>query len=290
MPVSLLITGYYRHPKMLAANAVAGGEAAEVLWCRGLDYVNEHGTDGFIPYTMPTLLCPTKTAARVRGLVQAGLWDEVEGGYHIHDYLDFQPSAEKVRKERQKTAERQARAKEKRAEARGKQAETGTRSREQENAHAPAHAVSNGVTPPVSSAVSALAPNPNPLADSPDGESLPATVSPKAELVVMPALPPPAAAGDARALTCAFWERTNPKPAVKFIALLKLVERFLDAGWSEEAVGRALDETRAYTVDAITFSLRQRQEQQHPGARARPKSMDLLQRRMAQYQAQEARG
>ena len=95
MPVTLLVTGYYRHPKMMTANAVSTGELAEVLWCRGLDYVNEHLTDGFIPAGLPAMLCPTKTAQRVRGLVKAGLWDEVEGGWRVHDYGEWnRPAAE----------------------------------------------------------------------------------------------------------------------------------------------------------------------------------------------------
>lgn len=89
MAVTLLFTGYYRHPKMVRANNVSGGELAEVLWSRGLDYVNEHGTDGFIPTGAPEILCPTKTAARIKGLVAAGLWVEVDGGWAYHDYTDW---------------------------------------------------------------------------------------------------------------------------------------------------------------------------------------------------------
>jgi hypothetical protein len=71
--VTLLMTGYYRHPKLLAANTLTGGELAEVLWVRGLDYVNEHGSDGYVPAGMPLMLTPTKTTARVKALVHVGL-------------------------------------------------------------------------------------------------------------------------------------------------------------------------------------------------------------------------
>lgn len=95
MAVSLLITGYYRHPKMLHANSISGGELSEVLWCRGLDYVHEHGTEGLVPVHAPQILTPTKTAARIRGLVGAGLWLEVDGGWEYHDYLEWnRPAAE----------------------------------------------------------------------------------------------------------------------------------------------------------------------------------------------------
>lgn len=94
MAVTLLFTGYHRHPKMLAANAISGGELAEVLWTRGLDYVNEHGTDGFIPKAMPQSLTPTKTAARIRGLVDAGLWLPTPDGWQYHDFLNWNRTAE----------------------------------------------------------------------------------------------------------------------------------------------------------------------------------------------------
>lgn len=54
-----------------------------------------------------------------------------------------------------------------------------------------------------------------------------------------------------------FWEASDPKPAVKFIALRKIIERFLGAGWQPEQVASALRCTRAFTVDAIEYKLRE---------------------------------
>lgn len=70
--------------------------------------------------------------------------------------------------------------------------------------------------------------------------------------------PPPATAGEADTLVKAFWNDANPKPAVKFIALRKIVERFLEAGWPPTDVAKALRRTRAFTVDAIEFTLREK--------------------------------
>lgn len=53
------------------------------------------------------------SARAVLDLVAAGLWLEVEGGYLMHDFLDYNPSAEQVRKDRADAAERQRRAREK---------------------------------------------------------------------------------------------------------------------------------------------------------------------------------
>lgn len=82
MPVAFLMTGYYRHPKLLAA-----GEAAEVLWARALDYTAEHGTEGKIPTGAPGLICPIRTQARIDALVKNKLWEPIDGGWLIHNYL-----------------------------------------------------------------------------------------------------------------------------------------------------------------------------------------------------------
>jgi hypothetical protein len=87
MAVALLITGYYRHPKMLAA-----GEAAEVMFCRGLDYCAEHGTGGRIPSAAAVQLCPTKTKARTDALVRVGLWHVTDDGWDVHDYSEWNRS------------------------------------------------------------------------------------------------------------------------------------------------------------------------------------------------------
>lgn len=110
MAVSFLFTGYYRHPKFMSANAVSGGELAEVLWCRALDYVNEHGTDGFVPTGLPPMLCPAKTAARIKGLVAAGLWEQVDGGWRMHDYEDWNLTAGERAKTKKETSEVRSRA------------------------------------------------------------------------------------------------------------------------------------------------------------------------------------
>lgn len=97
MGMALLVTGYYRHPKLLHANSVSGGELAETLWVRGLDYVNEHRTDGQVPAGIPAMLTPSKTAARIKGLVTAGLWiPDGDAGWRYHDYLEWNRSAEQL--------------------------------------------------------------------------------------------------------------------------------------------------------------------------------------------------
>lgn len=63
----------------------------------------------------------------------------------------------------------------------------------------------------------------------------------------------------ARRVAITHWEQSEPRPVLTggFIALLKLCERFLDAGHTETELLSALARTRAYTNDAVTFSLRE---------------------------------
>ena len=42
-------------------------------------------------------------------LVRVGLWDQVQDGYEIHDFLDYQPSAEEVKEQRKAATERKRR-------------------------------------------------------------------------------------------------------------------------------------------------------------------------------------
>ncbi len=75
------------HPKFLKA-----GPDASWLWICGLAYAKRHRTDGFIPETVLHYLGvkrprPELLAAR---LVNVGLWDKVDDGWHVHDYLQHE--------------------------------------------------------------------------------------------------------------------------------------------------------------------------------------------------------
>ena len=62
------------------------------------------------------------------------------------------------------------------------------------------------------------------------------------------------------------WENTRPRPSIKFIALRKLVERFIEAGWPEAAVADALRRTKVFTLAGIEFTLRTHHKQAEPQA------------------------
>ncbi|MFE0647447.1 hypothetical protein ACFVZH_02500 [Streptomyces sp. NPDC059534] len=75
-----------------------------ICWCA------ENLTDGRIgDRELPLITHIRGIKATAQQLHEAGLWDRVDSGWMIHDYLDYNPSREQVTAERKKNAERQER-------------------------------------------------------------------------------------------------------------------------------------------------------------------------------------
>lgn len=138
------------HPKVVQA-----GPLAAWLYVCGLAYCARYLTDGFIPAAQVRKLADVDDVTPlVTALVAVGLWRECEGGYEVHDYLDYNPPAAKVRAERAANAKRQAKFRD--------------RMRNSEDEASPSdvtndgsNGVSNGVSHGVSSAVPSPSPSPN---------------------------------------------------------------------------------------------------------------------------------
>lgn len=95
--------GIYDHPKLLTVEP-----ADRLLYVWGLCWSSRHGTDGVIPAAaVPylALFAGADTGAPER-LVAAGLWHPLDaGGWSVHDFSDYQPSAAEVAEQRRKRAE-----------------------------------------------------------------------------------------------------------------------------------------------------------------------------------------
>jgi hypothetical protein len=73
------------------------GPAPSWLWVCGLCYCQRGLTNGFIPDAAVDYF-PVKNARRLaEHLVAAALWEKVESGWMVHDYLKHNKSAEQVR-------------------------------------------------------------------------------------------------------------------------------------------------------------------------------------------------
>jgi hypothetical protein len=98
---------FLNNPKVMLA-----GLNGRALFLAGLCFSSSGLTDGFIPRTAVAKLAALSDVARpttaTQRLLAVGLWEEVPGGFRIHDYLVYQPSAESVRKDREAARERMA--------------------------------------------------------------------------------------------------------------------------------------------------------------------------------------
>lgn len=91
-----------RNQKMLKA-----GAAACWLWVCGIAHCQSQLTDGFISEEALPMIGVAKDAVKLaRTLVDVGLWESADGGFRIHDYLEYNQSREDVLKKRREDSER----------------------------------------------------------------------------------------------------------------------------------------------------------------------------------------
>lgn len=81
---------------------------AKLLFVAGLTWCARELTDGFVSATglrTSAALVDVK-ATTAKQLVDAGLWHKRADGYDVHDYLEYQPTAEEERQRRREHADR----------------------------------------------------------------------------------------------------------------------------------------------------------------------------------------
>ncbi len=81
------------------------GNAAFGVYCRCGAWVARNTTDGFIPAEVAAAYASPELA---RKLVDVGLWEIVDGGWFMPDYLERNESASQVESRRAKDAKRKA--------------------------------------------------------------------------------------------------------------------------------------------------------------------------------------
>lgn len=89
------------HPKVLGLS-----DGAFRVHVSAICYAAEYETNGVIS---SVLVRQNKWQRRIKELVEARLWDPVDGGFVIHDYLEYNPSREQVTATREATRQRQQR-------------------------------------------------------------------------------------------------------------------------------------------------------------------------------------
>lgn len=106
-PYAPLSATYYNDDAVLEA-----GEKAEVLWTRGLAFLSSSNSDGFITDRQVTAVIGIgmrDAPKRAATLVRVGLWERVDGGYHVRSWLKWNRSAEELGRARKQDRDRKAR-------------------------------------------------------------------------------------------------------------------------------------------------------------------------------------
>lgn len=115
----------------------------------------ENLTDGVIQDRELRLVAHVRNmTATARELVTNQLWVRIEGGWRIHDYLEYNPSRDQVLSERQKNAARQQAFRDRKK---------GSSTPPPTQTETPPEIKRNGVTPPVTNSVSNALPGPVPV-------------------------------------------------------------------------------------------------------------------------------
>jgi hypothetical protein len=96
LPWIRLDTSMPDNPKVLLLLDAREGHRAAFVWCCSLAYAGKHGTDGFIPrFALSRINGRPADASR---LIEHGLWDAVDGGWHIHGWGEMQESTDETKK------------------------------------------------------------------------------------------------------------------------------------------------------------------------------------------------
>jgi hypothetical protein len=79
---------------------------AYALWSFSIRYCSDQMTDGFVSvFAAKNFLSAKKR--EINELENSGLWEKTEGGWNVHDYLDWQNSSEKIARKRANQNKRQ---------------------------------------------------------------------------------------------------------------------------------------------------------------------------------------
>jgi hypothetical protein len=104
------------HDKVIEAGRHLGSNGCGrvlAIWLAGVCYCNRNLTDGRIPEAIVRtwILYDKRPIDVAEVMVHAKLLVKVDGGYRFHDYLDYQPSADKVKSKRAWDRDRKAKQK-----------------------------------------------------------------------------------------------------------------------------------------------------------------------------------
>jgi hypothetical protein len=107
MPWVKIDDSFYSHPKVVAA-----GHEATGFYIAALTYASHHLTDGHVSEEWAKREGGQRAPRLIAALTSAppgfehGLWERNGSGWNIHDYLDYNPSRERILAKRKADSER----------------------------------------------------------------------------------------------------------------------------------------------------------------------------------------
>lgn len=113
MPFLNLDDNFADHPKVDALS-----DGAFRLHVAGLCYASKHKTDGYVPAHRVSRLTRTYRPRHLAELMEARIWLPADGGYEIHDYLDWNRSREQIEADQERIRKARSEAGKKGAKAR----------------------------------------------------------------------------------------------------------------------------------------------------------------------------
>src|ERR1035437_4243353 len=82
------------------AKILMAGNEAYGAWCRAGQWSSQHETDGRVPLSTALTIGPARLWKKLLEAIPPGhvhgLVEAIDGGYQIHDFLDYNPSAAEV--------------------------------------------------------------------------------------------------------------------------------------------------------------------------------------------------
>lgn len=97
--------GMPEHPKVFRAATVLGGPHCYArvisILIQASSFASRNLTDGFLPTAVVQHFHDARPLQAAKAMVEANLWEAVVGGYQIHDYHEYNPTAADVKADRE---------------------------------------------------------------------------------------------------------------------------------------------------------------------------------------------
>jgi hypothetical protein len=284
MEKAWLYGSWYGHQKSLGLPLSAKG-----MWLDCFAWSIAQDTEGFIPTKVVRSVAGWGEGTEGRNLadllVDAGLWEEVTGGYQMHNWCDRQPAADAILRRREQTKTRMRRLRERQQTdatdldqdapdhvTRHSDARDAPRGEERREDKSQSNGKETTSLPPT--ATESTEPTRAALSShNGKGETHKTNAKPKRYTP------------QSDALTRELWDRLDPKPMCGFVAVRQRISEALAAGYTSESLRRATPHIAVWSRSGIEIAFRKAGIDPKLGASAEGASRDADLRLVEQFRS-----